>query len=234
MKILCTICSRKNSKGIKNKALQLINGKPLISYTIRQAIKSKLFDKIIVSTDSKKIQKISKKFGATIFFKRPAYLATDNVSKLLVIKHALEEAEKYFNVSYDYCVDLDLTSPLRSIYDIKNAVKTFKKSNKLNLFSVCEAKKNPYFNLIEKKKNKINLVKKSKKKYMSRQKTPKVYEMNASIYIFRKKFFKTKMNLFSKNTMIFEMNRNKSIDIDDYFDLFLIKKLLKNDKKLFK
>ena len=68
MKILCTICARGGSKGVKNKNIKLINKKPLISYTIKQAKKSKLFDKIVVSTDSKNIQKCAQKFGAESWF----------------------------------------------------------------------------------------------------------------------------------------------------------------------
>lgn len=235
MKILCTICARKNSVGIKNKALQKIHDKPLISYTIRQAIKSAIFDKVIVSTDSLKIQQISKYYGATSWFLRPKKLATSNVSKLLVIKHALIESEIHFKTKFDLIVDLDLTSPLRALFDIKQAINLIKKSNKINLFSVCEAKKNPYFNLVEEKLKKVKLSKNLKVKYFSRQKTPKVYEMNASIYVFKRSFFdKNNLNLFSNKTLLFKMPRNRSVDIDDYFDLQLVKGLLKNDKKLFR
>ena len=85
MKILCTICMRAGSKGVKNKNLKLINNKPLMYYTINNAIKSGLFENIVVSTDSNKIINISKKFTTDCWFKRPKYLSRDNSAKITVI-----------------------------------------------------------------------------------------------------------------------------------------------------
>ena len=151
MSVLCIICARGGSVGIKNKALIKINGKPLISFTIQQAIKSKIFSEIIVSTDSKKIQKVARQYGAKCWFLRPKSISTSNSSKLLAIRHALIESEKYFKKKFNICFDLDITSPLRNISDIQSSYKKFKNGNYTNLFSVNEAKKNPYFNMVEKK-----------------------------------------------------------------------------------
>lgn len=227
MSILCVICARKGSKGIKNKSLKLINNKPLIYYTINQAISSNLFKEIVVSTDSKKIQKIATSLGAKSWFLRPKKLSNDNSPKLPVIKHALLASEDFFKQKFEICVDLDLTSPLRKISDIKLAVKKFKKEKADNLFSVTHAKKNPYFNMVEKKNKTYVLSKNSKKIISSRQKTPNVYEMNASIYIFRRRILINKNTLFNSKTSIFLMPRERSIDIDDYFDLKLIKNIMK-------
>ena len=79
MKIICTICMRANSQEVKNKNLKIINKKPLMYFTIKSAIKSKLFDKIVVSSDSKKIQSLSKKFGAEVIFTRPKRLSSKYV-----------------------------------------------------------------------------------------------------------------------------------------------------------
>ena len=111
----------------------------------------------------------------------------------------------------------------------------------MNLITVCEAKKNPYFNMVEKKWTNSNS-KKVKSSYNfsrsyssnynlnRRQDAPKVYEMNASIYIFRRDFLIKKKNLFNKKTSLYVMPRNRSIDIDDILDLKLVKYLIKNDK----
>ena len=92
MSNLCVICARGGSQGIKNKALVKINGKPLISFTIDQAIKSKIFSEVIVSTDSVKIQKVAKFYGAKSWFLRPKNISSSNSSKLLAIRHALLES----------------------------------------------------------------------------------------------------------------------------------------------
>ena len=234
MSILCIICARVGSKGIKNKALVKINKKPLISYTIRQAIKSKIFNEVIVSTDSLKIQRIAKLYGAKSWFIRPKNISNDNSSKLSAIRHAFMESEKYFNKNFSICFDLDLTSPLRNIGDIKKALKKFKSGNYNNLFSVSESKKNPYFNMVERKNKTYVLSKKASETFFSRQKLPKVFEMNASIYIFKRNFLINKNKLFNDKTSIFLMPRERSIDIDDRFDLQQVKHLLKYEKKLFK
>ena len=125
MKILCTICARGKSKGLKNKNIKIINGLPLISHTINHAKKSKIFDEIIVSSDSKKILSIAKSFGVK-HLKRPVSLSSDYAGKLDVIKHALKSIEKINCNKYDIIIDLDVTSPLRKISDIKNALSLFR------------------------------------------------------------------------------------------------------------
>ena len=187
MLVLCTICARGGSKGLPNKALKLINDKPLIAYTIEQALNSKVFDHILVSTDSKIINKKAKSFGADAWFIRPKELATDTANKISVIRHALHESEKYYKKKFDIIVDLDITSPLRYISDIKNALKFFLKKKGNNLISACPSKKNPYFNMVEIKKGKLKIIKKTKKQLTRRQDAPKTYEMNASIYIWNRK-----------------------------------------------
>ena len=246
MNVLCTICARGGSKGLTNKALRKINKQPLISYTIKQAINSKVFDEIVVSTDSKKIQKIAKKYGAKSWFLRPKQLSQDNSSKLLAVRNALIESEKYFKKNFQICMDLDITAPLRNISDIKNSLKIFKKKKSGNLITGCESKKNPYFNMVEKKKNKIRIVKYKKNsnkfsrsfasdfRITRRQDAPKVYEMNASIYIYKRENLIKKRKLLNDKTSLFIMPRNRSIDIDDIYDLNLVRLLINSKKNLIK
>lgn len=243
---LCTICARAGSKGLKNKALKKINGRPLISYTIRQALKSKMFDEVVISTDSKKIQKIAKKYGAKSWFLRPKKISSDKSSKLLAVRHALLESERFFKVKFDICVDLDITSPLRNINDIKKSLKLFKRKNANNLISICPAKKNPYFNMIEIQQKKIRIVKfkKDSNKYsrsyssdygiVRRQDAPIVYEMNASIYIYKRMSLIKKFKLLNSKTITYLMPRNRSADIDDIDDFNLVKTIIKSDDRLFR
>ena len=228
MNILCTICARQGSKGVKNKALRKINGKTLIEITIKQAFLSKLFDEIVVSTDSKKIQKIATKNGAKSWFLRSKRLSNDKISKIPVIKDIFDKSEIRFKKKFDICIDLDITSPLRKINDIKNALKIFlKKRNTQNLFSVCEARRNPYFNMVEFKNNTISLVKKKKNliKVTRRQNAPKVFDMNASIYIWKRSAILNCKQLYNKDTTIYIMPQSRSLDIDNNFDLKLIRLL---------
>ena len=226
-KILCTICVRKNSQELKNKNIKKINNKPLVLITIQQAIKSKLFDKIVVNSDSKIIKKICKN-KISLFINRKKKLAGNYVSKIEVIKDSLLKSEKEYNCRFDLIVDLDVTSPLRKVSDIKDAVKFFINSNFNNLISGSEAKKNPYFNQIILKKNKVNIVCKPKKRIPSRQLAPKIYDLNASIYIWRRKKLIKSKNLIDSKTGFFEMKTEKSLDIDSELDFKLVKYILEN------
>ena len=227
MRVLCTICARGGSKGLKNKNIKLINKKPLIFYTIDHAKKSKLFDKIVVSTDSKRIQKISKKYGAQSWFLRNKKLSGGNISKIAVIRDTLNRTENKYKLKFDYVIDLDITSPLRKISDIKKAFNNFLRKKSSNLFSVCKSNKSPYFNIIEKKNRRFKLIKKHKE-YFSRQKLPITYDLNASFYIWQRKALLKKNLLINKNSSVYIMPKSRSYDIDDYTDFKIVSYLMKN------
>ena len=228
MKILCLLAMRGGSKGVKHKNFINLNNKPLFLYTLEQAKKYNLFTHIVVSSDSNKILKKISKYNVDLLIKRNKNLALDNSPKINVIKDALKKSEKYFEITYDYIFDLDVTSPLRKITDIQKAFKKIKYStNALNLVSVCKADKNPYFNMIEKNKGKVHISKKINKNIHSRQKAPQVYGMNASIYIWRRKALLSKIKLINNRTIVYIMPKSRSIDIDDSFDLKLVRLLIK-------
>ena len=148
MRNLCSIGMRGGSKGVKNKNLKKINGKPLLAYTIEQALESKLFEHIVVTTDSREIQEESINYGAESWFLRPDELATDTSGKIPVIQHVLGESEKYYKKTFDVIFDLDVTAPLRRAEDILGAYKKLIDEDGDNVISVCESRKNPYFNMI--------------------------------------------------------------------------------------
>ena len=226
-KILCTICVRSGSKGIKNKNIKKLNGKPLVYYSINIARRSKIFSKIIASSDSDKILKICKRLGVSDIVKRPKDLSNDRSGKIDAIRHALIFSEKKYKTKFDHVIDLDATSLLRSIQDLKKAYKKFLKTNSSNLFTVSKSNRSPYFNMVEIKKSRVRLVKKTKKKYLRRQDTPITYDLNASIYIWKRQSLLNSTNLIQKKTSIYVMPKSRSFDIDDKLDFKLVSKLLK-------
>lgn len=224
MKTLCTICARKGSKGLKNKNLLYLKNKPLFFHTFHMAKKVDFINDIIVSTDSNIIKK---EIGLShAWFIRSKKLSGDNVSKIDVIRDAVKKAEKKNNYEYDYIIDLDVSSPLRNLQDIQMSFNRFRKRKNDNLFSVTLASKNPYFNMVETKNNLVKIVK-NQKEYFSRQKAPKVYSMNASIYIWKKKTLFSKNPLFNKKTGFYIMPKERSFDIDDIVDFKIVKCLKK-------
>lgn len=222
MNNLCTICARSGSKGVPNKNIKKIAGKPLIQHTIEQAKKSKVFSDIIVSSDCKKILKIAEKLGVHTL-KRTNQLSKDFVGKVDVIRDAAIKAQKMLDKKFDNVIDLDVTSPLRQVSDIHNSFKKFQNGNYQNLITGCVARKNPYFNMIEIKKNVLSISKRTNKKIYSRQKSPQVFEMNASIYIWKRNVLYSKNPFFRKKTILYEMPFERSIDIDSISDWNLVK-----------
>ena len=228
MKILCTICARKNSKGLSNKNFRKLGRKNLIFHSIDQALKVKKIENIVISTDVKLSLDDLKKRNLNQFFLRSKNLASDSSGKVRVIKDALIRSEKYFGKVFDLVIDLDVTSPLRHIKDIKNCINQIIKEKTNNLITVCRARKNPYFNMIELNNNCFpKLVKKTKKNILRRQDAPKVFDMNASIYIWKRKFLMNNIKLYTKKTSIYEMPFNRSIDIDSVDDLNLVRYFIK-------
>jgi CMP-N,N'-diacetyllegionaminic acid synthase len=226
--ILCTICARKGSKGLKNKNFLNLLGKPIILHTVDQAKKIKSFTKIVISSDSSKILNASKK-KVNYLIKRPQNISNDHSSKVDAIKHALLMSEKKFKITFDTIIDLDVTSPLRSIGDINKAIDIFFKKRPGNLVSGHEARRNPYFNQVMYKKGYLDLVCKSKKKIVRRQDAPKIYDLNASIYIWNRKNLLSSKKLINKKTIFFKMPYSRSIDIDDKLDFIMVKHILKNN-----
>ena len=227
MNVLCTICARSGSKGLKNKNIRKINGIPLISYSINQAFKSRLFNKIVVSTDSITIKNIVSKQMVDHCFIRNKKLSGDKISKISVIKDLLIKSENKYNKNFDIIVDLDVTSPLRKVSDIKKSFKDFLNNGSTNMVTVTKASKNPYFNMIEYKNGSYQKVKKFKnKKFTTRQSTPKVYNMNASIYLWKRKTILQDLPIINSKTSIYEMPKIRSTDIDDIEDFNYVKYLM--------
>jgi CMP-N-acetylneuraminic acid synthetase len=227
MKILGTICARGESKGVKNKNIRNMLGKPLIAYTIEYFKKWDKADRIVCSTDSIEIADIAKKYGAEIPFMRPSELASDTISKIPVLQHIVNTCEKQNNCKYDIIVDLDPTAPLRKYKFLEEAFKKFVDSDADNLFSVVKAYKNPYFNMVELDKRGYAQLSKAGS-FVRRQDAPRVYALNASIYIYKRDFLLITNSVFSDKSIIYEMPEIASFDIDRENDFLYIEFLLKN------
>jgi CMP-N,N'-diacetyllegionaminic acid synthase len=226
--ILCTICARGGSKGVKNKNIKELNGKPLIAYTIEQAKASGLFEHIVISTDSDDIANVAKQYGAEVFFKRSDEMASDTAGKLDVIKDAFVRSEEYYNKTFDYLIDLDATAPLRSVEDIINSYNQFKENDNDNLITAMPSRRSPYFNLVEQDKDgKVYLSKKLDSAVVRRQDAPKSYDMNASIYIWKRKIILNEYSLFLENTGLYVMPEERSIDIDNELDFEFVEFLMR-------
>jgi len=209
---------RGGSKGVPDKNLRPLLGKPLMAYTIEQALKSKLFEHVVVSTDSEEIAKMARSFGAEAWFLRPPEMATDDVSKLPAIRHAFLESERHYGMEFDVLVDLDVTSPLRLIKDITGAYEQFVSEDADILITASPSRKSPYFNMVENVNGLVQLVKQPGKSIVRRQDAPQVFDMNASIYIWKREALLGYDTLFTDKTSLFVMPEERSVDIDTEMD----------------
>jgi N-acylneuraminate cytidylyltransferase/CMP-N,N'-diacetyllegionaminic acid synthase len=231
MFILGTICCRGGSKGVPGKNIKLLNGKPLIAYTIETAIASSLLNDVIISTDSEVIADTAKQFGANVPFMRPNDLATDTASKWPVFIHALETYEKMHGVTVDYLVDMDVTVPLKTPIDINGAIqKALDDTNVDVVITGYEPERNPYFNMMEIRPDGFaEIVKKGVKPIVRRQDAPEVYSLTPAAYVVKKSALYEFEHWSKAKCKIYPMPRERAVDIDTEID-FKIVEFLMNHK----
>jgi N-acylneuraminate cytidylyltransferase len=235
MNILITICARGGSKSIPRKNVKVIAGKPLIEYSISVAdrLASKFNAKIAISTDDEEIKEVAKKAGVVTKYTRPDFLASDVAGKIDTIKDLILFEESLVKFKYDYILDLDVTSPLRTLEDIENAFEILNNNSEaFNLFSVNDAARNPYFNMVEENKNGFySLVKTNVDgSVMTRQTAPKVFDLNASFYWYRRVFFDNDIkSAITDKSLIYKMN-HICFDLDHPVDFLFMEYLLENNK----
>jgi CMP-N,N'-diacetyllegionaminic acid synthase len=215
--VVCVIPARGGSKGLPGKNIKTFCGKPLIAHTIEQAKQARYIDRVIVSTEDEAIANISLKYGAEVPFVRPMELAGDNSSTIDVLLHAINWLEDVDRYDFDILLLLHTTTPLRIVQDIDQSIAFMVEEKADNIFSVAEAHRNPYFNMVEEGADGfVRLVKEGC--FSTRQAAPKVYDMNASIYVWWKYVLKQERKIFLKKTKAFVMPKERSIDIDDDLD----------------
>ncbi len=234
MNILITICARGGSKGIPGKNIKKINGIPLIAYTIdtAKAFSQKHNTIISISTDDLEIKQTAENFGIKSNYIRPEYLATDSAGKIDVIRDLINYEEKKSGINFDIILDLDVTSPLRTIDDLENAYSSFMIDEEaLTLFSVNPSNRSPYFNMVEKNESGYyQLSKKLDTTILTRQTAPLVYDLNASFYFYRRNFFDLDLKTpITNKSLIFEI-KHLCFDLDHPHDFDFLEYLFTNNK----
>ena len=236
MEILITICARGGSKGIPGKNIKIINEKPLIYYTLKtaNAFKEKHKGKvdIVLSTDSQQIKEVVKRQGLYIEtdYTRPQELATDTAGKLGVIIDVKNFMEQKHLKKYDYVLDMDVTAPLRNVDDLKKALALLEENTQAyNIFSVSPCHRNPYFNMVE--ENEDGFYKLCKKgSFLTRQSAPKVFDMNASFYYYKRAFFDNNCERVITDRSLVYVVPHLCFDLDEPIDFEFMSFLLTQKK----
>ena len=232
MNLLITICARGGSKGIPGKNIKLINDKPLIAYTIEaaQEFAMKHNADISLSTDSNRIREVASEYGLHTDYLRPSELATDNIGKIDVIRSLVGYQEVLLNKEYDFILDLDITSPLRTQEDLDKAFSELVFNNEaINIFSVSPASRNPYFNMVEEGPGGYVKLIKDRGQIKSRQAAPKVYDMNASFYFFRRIFFSELYETSITDKSLAYIMNHSCFDLDEPNDFILMDLMMRHN-----
>jgi len=219
-KILGIITARGGSKGVLGKNIKPLLGKPLISYTIEAARKSEALDRLILSTDDKKIIEVVKKYDCEIPFVRPAHLASDTASSPAVVKHAVQWLKDNENYCPDYVMLLQPTSPLRQPFHIQESTDLILKTGADMVLSVAEITENfsPYKAMILNEKGTLRLFngKHVRERISRRQDMPQTYWSVGSIYLFKTEllFNSQEPNFFGDNIVPYYIDKKYVVDIN--------------------
>ena len=229
MKIIAFIFARGGSKGLPNKNIRLLNGKPLLQYSIDVAKQIPTITDIFVSTDCKQIAEVAKKNNVKVI-KRPLELALDSTPEWLAWRHAVEYVNKNFG-EFNYFISLPTTSPLRNRDDVQASINKLIESNADICIGVSPASRSPYFNMVSMKpNNEVELVITPNKLVTRRQDSPDVYDITTTVYAATTQFIMKKNSIFDGKTVATIIPKSRSIDIDDIYDFKFAETLIKNEE----
>lgn len=228
--ILGLIPARGGSKGVIRKNIRLLCGKPLIVYTIEEALKGKYLTKIVTSTDDEEVSKISKENGSEVII-RPQELATDDSLVIETVKHAINSIEETTKRKFDYVVLLQPTTPFRIAEDIDNALEKMIFQNGDSVVSLVEVTKYHPARMKEIKNDRIVDIYNQSLDFTPRQFLPKVYIKNGAVYGARREVIFEKNSFRGDNCLAYVMPEKRSINIDTELDFKLAELLMQNIEK---
>lgn len=217
MKNLAIIPARSGSKGLKDKNIKLMNGKPLLAYTIESARKSGVFDEIMVSTDSQEYADIAEQWGGKVPFLRSKELSNDIASSWEVVKEVLQKYME-IEIKFDTVALLQPTSPLRTSNDIVEGFKLMKEKNANFIVGVCEMDHSPLWaNTLTEDLSMENFIRTEVIK-MPRQSIPTYYRINGALYIVKVDYLSRTPDIYGERSFALVMRKENSVDIDDQID----------------
>lgn len=220
MKNIAIIPARSGSKGIKDKNIRIVGGKPLMAYTIKAALESGVFDTVMVSTDSQQYAEIAKKYGAEVPFLRSKETSTDTSSSWSVVGEVIKRYEE-IGQSFDNLVLLQPTSPLCEGTDIIKAFEIMKEKDANAVISVCELR--TPIDICNELPEDLSMVGfYDDKKYRPRQVKKIYYHLNGAIYLYKVDAFKKQKTIYDEKCYALIMDKIKSFDIDDFEDLAMV------------
>lgn len=229
MKNIAIIPARSGSKGLKDKNIKELNGKPLLWYTIQAAIDSGCFEEVMVSTDSEKYAKIARECGASVPFLRSKETSDDKASSWDTVREVLVNY-KNIGKTYDYVMLLQPTSPLRTSEDIIGAFDILKKNTNSNsVVGMCEMDHSPLWsNTLPERGNLQGFIRPEVEKSSGRQSLPTYYRINGAIYLAKIDYDTFVFDLYNEHGFAYIMPQIRSIDIDNQLDFMIAEQIMNN------
>lgn len=227
--ILGITLARGGSKGVKNKNIKILNKRPLIYYTIKEAIKSKLISEYIVSTDSQEIKKISEKYGASVPFLRPKKYSLDSSSSSDALKHAVGFMERKNKIKYDFIIEIMATNPLKNVKDIDSVILKLIKTKADSVIAMSRVIEQHPRRLKKIINDRIVDIMPEIKESRRQDLKPKIYIRSGSIYgLKRDILIKKGLRYGTRDSRPYILPYKRSINIDDENDFMLANFLIKN------
>ena len=227
------IFARGGSKGVPEKNIRLLAGKPLIAYAIETAFQSEFVDRVVVSTDDERIAKIALEFGAEVPFIRPTELARDDSPELLAWKHAVKFVmEENRRKELDVFVSIPPTAPLRTVEDIDNCIHSFLDNDIDVVITVKNTSRHPSFNIVSVNENGYTtLVSPPSKTISRRQDVSPVYDMTTVAYVANPQFIMEAKSIFEGKVKSVIIPEERAVDIDTELDFQFAEYLITNRMK---
>lgn len=230
MKNLAIIPARSGSKGIKDKNVKMLNGKPLLAYSVEAAIKSGMFEEIMVTTDSEEYARIARECGAKVPFLRSTEQSSDTASSWDVVKEVLGSYKK-MGREFDTVALLQPTSPLRTSEDILAGYKRMKEKDAKLVVAVCETDHSPLWsNTLNEDCSMVEFIN-PEVQSTPRQLLPIYYRINGALYIIDTQHLEHVDNIYSYKSFAVVMDKRKSVDIDDELDFMLAENIMRMSKE---
>lgn len=224
MKHIAIIPARSGSKGLKDKNIKLLNGKPLIAYAIEEALQSGVYDVVHVSTDSESYAQIARQYGADVPFLRNEELSSDTATTWDAMRFVVKEYEK-LGKKFDVLTVLQPTSPLRTVEDIRGAYELFEKKGADSVVGVCETEHSPLWsNVLPEDRCLKGFIKEEANG--PRQKLSVYYRINGAIYMVSVPVLMEHGSLYGECGYAYVMEKEHSIDIDDELDFAMAEFLM--------
>jgi CMP-N-acetylneuraminic acid synthetase len=227
LSITAFIFARGGSKGLPGKNIKPLLGKPLIAWSIEQALTVPGIDRVIVSTDAQEIADIAGEYGAQTPFLRPPELAKDETPEWMVWRHALGFLRETEGRYPDYIVSVPVTSPLRLPGDIAAAIEEYEKHSPDAVVVMTQAHRNPYFNMVRMNdEGCVEIAAQPDSKISRRQDVPKIFDLTTVAYVLKTEFIMTSDSLFEGKVRAVEVPAERAVDIDTQMDFDIAEVLM--------